>query len=76
MTTQHKTTTADVGPTAMALDTDWMRRSGQLETFAGTDHMLLIALTQMSYSVKQSLFLACTAAPACSAVSRMSKGWY
>ena len=46
----------DTGSTDMALNTNWMRRTGWAQTFAGADRRLLVKLAQMPH-VRQDLFL-------------------
>jgi hypothetical protein len=41
----------------MALNTNWMRRTGWAQTFAGADRKLLVRLAQMPQVADQGLFL-------------------
>jgi hypothetical protein len=53
----YKASATDTGNTNMALNTNWIRRTGWAQTFAGADRKLLVKLAQISQVVEQSLFL-------------------
>lgn len=47
----------DAGSTDMALTTNWMRRAGWDEMFAGANRKLLVILSQLPYNVNEDLCL-------------------
>jgi len=51
------TTTTTVVNDDMALNTNWMRRTGWTEIFAGEDRALLVALAALPHDAKQDLYL-------------------
>jgi hypothetical protein len=55
--TKYKTSVTDTGNTDMALNTNWMRRTGWAETFAGADRKLLVQLAQIPRNTERDLAL-------------------
>ena len=56
LVSKYKMLVTDTGSTDIALNTNWMRRTGWAQTFAGADRRLLVKLAQMPH-VGQDLFL-------------------
>jgi hypothetical protein len=49
--------TNDIGSSDMALNTNWLRRTGWAETFAGVDRKLLVQLAQILRDTERNLAL-------------------
>jgi hypothetical protein len=47
--------TNDMGSCDMALNTNWMRRTGWAETFAGADRKLLVQLAQIPHNTERNM---------------------
>jgi hypothetical protein len=54
---RHKASATDSGNTDMALNTNWMRRTGWAKTFADSDRSFLAKLAQMPQVAEHGLFL-------------------
>jgi hypothetical protein len=50
-------TTSEIGGRDMALNTNWMRRTGWAETFAGADRKVLVQLAQIPRDTEKNLAL-------------------
>jgi hypothetical protein len=55
--TRYKASATDTGTTDIALNTNWMRRTGWAQTFAGADRKILVKLAQMPQVVEHDVFL-------------------
>jgi hypothetical protein len=47
--------TNNIGSCDMALNTNWMRRTGLAETFAGADRKLLVQLAQIPHNTERNM---------------------
>jgi hypothetical protein len=57
LSVQHKAFATDSGDTDMALNTNWMRRTGWANTFAHADRSFLVKLAQMPQVTEYGLLL-------------------